>query len=133
MAVVTLPASASEPPLPDEFDDPYDEPADWSAELEESPFDPQLLAAESAAMAAAVAADEPVEVAELTNEREQVVADPATGTFTAELAPFPVRARDRISGAWVDIDTTLQLDPDGVIRPVAAASRRCQIHLRPGR
>jgi hypothetical protein len=33
----------------------------------------------------------------------------------------PVRTRDRASGDWVDIDTTLRVDPDGMIRPAATA------------
>lgn len=65
-------------------------------------------------MARALETGAPVEVAELTDERTKVVADPETGQFTAELNAFPVRVKR--DGAWRDVDLSLVRGADGVVR-----------------
>ncbi|WP_035919744.1 hypothetical protein, partial [Knoellia sinensis] len=62
-------------------------------------------------MGRAVETGAPVEVAELTDERTKVVADPETGRFTAELNAFPVRVKR--DGSWRDVDLTLERGADG--------------------
>ena len=70
--------------------------------------------AEARAMGRAVASGSPVEVAELTDERTKVVADPETGQFRAELNAFPVRVKRE--GAWRDIDLSLVRDENGTVQ-----------------
>jgi len=65
-------------------------------------------------MARAVETGAPVEVAELTDERTKITADPETGRFTAELNAFPVRVKR--DGAWRDVDLTLVREADGSVR-----------------
>ncbi len=67
---------------------------------------------------AARAQGEPVEVAELTTETTQVVANPE-GTFTLKESVVPERARR--DGRWVDTDYGLVVGEDGAVRPRAAA------------
>jgi len=65
-------------------------------------------------MARAVETGAPVEVAELTDERTKIIADPTTGQFTAELNAFPVRVKR--DGAWRDVDLALVREADGSVR-----------------
>lgn len=66
------------------------------------------------AMTRALETGAPVEVAELTDERTKVVADPETGQFTAELNAFPVRVKR--DNAWRDVDLSLVRGADGRVR-----------------
>ncbi len=62
-----------------------------------------------------------VEVLGERTESQLLYANP-DDTFTLEAAPGPVRVQ-RDDGSWSDIDTTLQLSPDGAhVEPVAAAA-----------
>lgn len=61
---------------------------------------------------------ERVEATDLTTESEQFFANP-DGTTTAELHTEPVRARS--GGTWVDLDLTLRVGADGLVRPRAGA------------
>jgi YD repeat-containing protein len=56
-----------------------------------------------------------------TTATRKVFRNPADGTLTAELSPRPVRFKDS-SGKWVEIDPTLGVASDGVLRPKAVPS-----------
>lgn len=60
-----------------------------------------------------------VEVERLRTETTQVFANPS-GTSTMESYAMPVRTRR--GAEWVDIDTTLRLQPDGSVRPEATVA-----------
>ncbi|MFG1702908.1 LamG-like jellyroll fold domain-containing protein [Nonomuraea sp. M3C6] len=73
---------------------------------------------EEAALAAARRTSRPVEVESMRSETRQVFAQP-NGTFVLEQNVRPVRVRQ--ADAWVPVDTTLRLAPDGTVEPVATA------------
>ncbi|MFF4741512.1 LamG domain-containing protein [Streptomyces sp. NPDC001268] len=76
-----------------------------------------VKSAEQKASERAVAEGRRVEVGTLTNEANQVFANP-DGTFTAESSPAPERVRR--GGSWVPIDTSLVKRADGRWAPKAA-------------
>ena len=71
---------------------------------------------EAAALAAARASGQRVEVSSLRSATERVFANPS-GTFAAEINTLPVRVRQ--GTGWVPVDTTLRARPDGTVRPAA--------------
>lgn len=77
------------------------------------------VSAERSAVAAAQASGHPVEVLDRTTETSRLLANPS-GTFTLEQSAVPVRVR-RVSG-WVNLDTTLERQPDGTIAPRATVT-----------
>ncbi len=72
--------------------------------------------AQAAASTQAVANNHPVEVAALTTETTQVMANP-DGTFTLTTNRQPVRVKQ--NGAWHPINTNLQKNTDGTFSAVA--------------
>jgi hypothetical protein len=77
------------------------------------------LTAYSTASAAALAsaADQPVEVLADRTDYSQTFADPGGG-FTFDESPVPVRVQQG-DGSWVPVDTTLSVQPDGLVAPAA--------------
>ncbi|NUT48457.1 MAG: LamG domain-containing protein [Saccharothrix sp.] len=71
------------------------------------------------AIAEAVRTGEPVEVAGVTTETSRAVAQP-DGTIEHTVHAWPVRTRK--SGAWQEIDATLERGPDGLVRPRVAVA-----------
>lgn len=61
---------------------------------------------------------EPVEVERLTTQTQRVMANP-DGTFTLESSPRPVRVAT--ASGWVDVDTTLSVNGQGVVVPAHVA------------
>ncbi|WP_344876125.1 LamG-like jellyroll fold domain-containing protein [Nonomuraea antimicrobica] len=84
----------------------------------EPPAETQPAETEQAAIGTARRTGAPVEVESLRSETRTVHAQP-DGTLTMELNVRPVRVRK--GDAWVPVDTTLRLRPDGAVEPVAAA------------
>jgi hypothetical protein len=74
---------------------------------------------EAEALAEAAASGQPVEVLSQRSEMRDVWAYP-DGTFTANEYAEPVRLM--IDGAWADLDPTLEVGTDGLIRPKVAVS-----------
>jgi concanavalin A-like lectin/glucanase superfamily protein len=72
---------------------------------------------EAAAAALAYRSRKPVLVTSLTTESTQTWAQP-DGTFKLSAASAPVRTKDK-TGAWVDIDLTLEPQADGSVAPRA--------------
>lgn len=108
---------------------PLDEPASAAALRQQVPSHGTLRGpapggtgadpAETSALALARRDGKRVEVESLRTETRQVFAKP-DGTFTLEQYARPVRVRK--ADAWVPVDTTLRLRPDGAVEPVAAAA-----------
>ena len=69
-------------------------------------------------MRQAKASGKPVEVSALTDERTLVVADPDSGSFTAEVSAAAARVRD-VKGGWREPSTKLVRGADGLLRPEA--------------
>src|SRR5258705_8028291 len=59
-----------------------------------------------------------VELTGLTTETRQVFANP-NGTFTSVLSALPVRVRQ--GNGWRSVDTTLHINGDTTVSPVAAS------------
>jgi hypothetical protein len=76
-------------------------------------------AVESDALALAVSSGVPVEVVSETTESERLLANP-DGTLTLEVSAMPARVRQ--GAAWVPVDTTLVVNPDGSYSPRAVVS-----------
>lgn len=72
----------------------------------------------AAELAEAERTGSPVVVDEWTTETTEVAATPA-GQFQARISASPVRTE--IGGAWVDLDSTLERRPDGMVEPKVAA------------
>lgn len=91
-----------------------------SAELLPEITDTDQAALESA-IDFAVSTGDPVAVDELTTESQLITALPSGG-LQATLSPGPVRVPDGPNDSWVDIDTTLVVQPDGSFAPRHAVS-----------
>ncbi|ALG07861.1 hypothetical protein AOZ06_13895 [Kibdelosporangium phytohabitans] len=76
--------------------------------------DPEADAVQRAARTGA-----PVEIPERNTEKSQVLANP-NGSFTLRSNARPVRVKK--DGVWRGIDTTLKVNADGTVTPVAAAA-----------
>ncbi|RIJ68748.1 hypothetical protein D1871_22530 [Nakamurella silvestris] len=85
---------------------------------ENAPDQAAIGQAEQAASAQAATTHTPVEVDLETTENSRVMAQP-DGTYTLTTSREPVRVRR--GDTWTPIDTTLQVNPDGSISPVATA------------
>ncbi|MTK01101.1 hypothetical protein FF096_03490 [Micromonospora sp. CP22] len=75
---------------------------------------------EQRAIAAAVLCDQPVVIESTLSEYAQVLAQP-DGRLRFESAVEPQRTR-RADGSWVDVDLTLRLGVDGLLRPAASVA-----------
>ncbi len=82
-----------------------------------APVQPVAQQTEAAARAAANASGQRVEVLGLRSGTKQVFANP-DGTLTAAITLQPTRVH-RPDGSWVPVDTTLRVQPEGTVAPVA--------------
>lgn len=83
------------------------------------PTAPKSAKTEAEASRLAAQFNTSVEVADKLTEYTRTVATPQ-GTLQAELSNQPVRVRR--GGSWVDIDTSLEVRPDGFIAPKASTA-----------
>nr|WP_083466276.1 LamG-like jellyroll fold domain-containing protein [Kibdelosporangium sp. MJ126-NF4]CEL14900.1 putative secreted protein [Kibdelosporangium sp. MJ126-NF4]CTQ96470.1 putative secreted protein [Kibdelosporangium sp. MJ126-NF4] len=93
-----------------------------SAQTAQKPVEPAKrgpAATEADAVQRAAQTGEPVEILEKNTETSQILANP-NGSFTLRSNARPVRVKK--DNAWRGIDTTLKVNSDGTVTPVAAAA-----------
>lgn len=95
-------------------------PATSAAPAKAAPACVGVAGSERDALAAAAVCNRPVVVGGSRSEYVQVVAQP-DGRLTFESTVVPQRTR-RSDGSWADVDLTLRVGGDGLLRPVASVA-----------